>query len=98
MTTSPPSDEAAFLERIASADEYAFRELYGRYAGRVRDLPPDPVAEHGPRTGPEEPCWIAVRIEQGIRFRGLPGLVQSLQRRLRRRRNPLDRSPEPERR
>lgn len=44
--------------------------------------------EHGPRTGPEEPCWIVARIEQGIRFRGLPGVVQALQQRLRRRSRP----------
>lgn len=35
VSTAPRTDEAAFLDRIAGADETAFRELYDRYAGRV---------------------------------------------------------------
>ena len=28
----------------------------------------DPGTEHFPLIGPEEPCWIAVRAEKGVRF------------------------------
>lgn len=55
----------------------AFRDRQGHFvAGDYQHS--DAGSVHGPRVDPGEVCWIVTRIERGVRFAGLRGLVQRL--------------------